>query len=74
MSRELVLYLARPLERAAARAWRITLGSLGQLRSATQDGPGWLKDRYGEEERRRLQAYAEAHVDVLCALLSRRSK
>jgi hypothetical protein len=74
LSRELGVDSPAPDESVSARVWSITLESLRQLRPALQDGPGWLTDRYAQEERRRLDAYAEAHVDVLRALARRRSE
>lgn len=75
LSRELGLDTPAPRgQTISAFAWRITMESLGELRSALQEGPDWLVERYAEEERRRLLAYAEAHVAVLRVLASGRSK
>jgi hypothetical protein len=60
-----------PSDGGSALVWRLTMESLSRLRSAFRDAPGWLKSRYAEEERRRLAAYAERHVDVLVATTAR---
>ena len=54
--------------------WRQTMHPLAALRYELQDGPAWLVSRYGDEERRLVDAYAEAHVDVLRALARRRGE
>ena len=48
--------------------WRFTVASLRMLRAALPDPPGPLEARYSQQERRLIEAYAEAHVDVLRAV------
>ncbi|HET8538901.1 MAG TPA: hypothetical protein VFL83_03410 [Anaeromyxobacter sp.] len=60
-----------PRDRGSALVWRLTMGSLSELRSAFRDEPAWLKNRYEEGERRVLAAYVEAHVAVLLACADR---
>ncbi len=71
LSADLGLVLPPKLEFGNQVTWRTTMGSLRMLRTAMQDASGSLEVRYAQEERRLVDAYAEAHVAVLRAVIGR---
>jgi len=54
----------------ACAVWESAMRSLAALPGPVPDAPAWFSSRHAAEERRLLEAYRQAHLDLLHAVLA----